>query len=48
MVISVKVAFEVIRGHPTPNSRYFGSFEVKIRTFSNLDKLDTKMKLLLP
>ena len=40
-VFSVKVVFEVIRGHPTPNWRYFGSFEVKIQTFWNLYKLNT-------
>ena len=38
------VVFEVIR---PPNWRYLGSFGVKIQSFSNLDKFNIKIKLLI-
>ena len=40
-------SFGVIWGHLTPKWGYKGIFGVKIQKFSNLDKLYTKMKLLV-
>ena len=41
-------SFEAQRGHLTPKLGVFGVIWVKIQTFSNLDKLYTEMKLLVP
>ena len=43
-----KLIFEVSRGHPTPNWGHLWSFGVKIENFSNLGKLYTKLKPLVP
>ena len=42
-----KVVFEISRGHPTPNWGYLESIRVKILKFRNLEKLYTKLNLLL-